>query len=344
MKDTRRSRHGRQRFASLGLVALAACTGDPGGEAHTLTVPAAGLEAISAGSLEASIAVLAHDSLEGRAPGTVGEDRTIRFLTTEFGRLGLVPGNGDSWTQDVPLVSITPGPGMELEISGDGRVETLRYTTDFVATTERVVEAIDLDESELVFVGYGIVAPEYGWNDYADLELEGKTVVILVNDPGYATQNPDVFTGRSMTYYGRWTYKYEEAARQGAAGALIVHRTGPAGYPWAVVEKGWSGPQFGLADAGDDPKLKVGGWITESRARALFARAGLDFDDLDRAAASADFTPVSLGLAASLKIRNTISRSASRNFVAVLPGAVRPDEYVIYTAHYDHLGVDPSAA
>lgn len=327
-----------------GILVIAACgtSATESDSAPDVPVPTAALEAITTGGLAASIQILAHDSLEGRAPGTAGEDRTIRFLTNEFEQLGLVPGNGDSWTQDVPLVSIIPNSDMVLEISGDEESETLTYKTDFVATTERVVDAISLDDSELVFVGYGIVAPEYAWNDYEGLDAAGKTVVILVNDPGYTTEDPDLFNGRTMTYYGRWTYKYEEAARQGAAGALIVHRTGPAGYPWAVVENGWSGPQFGLADAGDDPKVKIGGWITEDRARAMFTRAGRDFDEMDRSALSPDFVPIPLGLTASLEIRNTIASSLSRNFLAVLPGDERPDEYVIYTAHYDHFGIDPT--
>ncbi len=327
-----------------GILVIAACgtSATESDSAPDVPVPVAALEAITTEGLAASIQILAHDSLEGRAPGTAGEDRTIRFLTNEFEQLGLVPGNGDSWTQDVPLVSIIPNSDMVLEISGDGESETLTYKTDFVATTERVVDAISLDDSELVFVGYGIVAPEYAWNDYEGLDAAGKTVVILVNDPGYTTEDRDLFNGRTMTYYGRWTYKYEEAARQGAAGALIVHRTGPAGYPWAVVENGWSGPQFGLADAGDDPKVKIGGWITEDRARAMFTRAGRDFDEMDRSALSPDFVPIPLGLTASLEIRNTIASSLSRNFLAVLPGDERPDEYVIYTAHYDHFGIDPT--
>jgi Zn-dependent M28 family amino/carboxypeptidase len=333
------------RIGIVGILVVAGC-GAPStdsGSVPDVAVPTAALEAITIDGLAASIQVLAHDSLEGRAPGSAGEDRTIRFLTNEFEQMGLVPGNGDSWTQDVPLVSITASQDMVLEISGDEESESLTYKTDFVATTERVVESISLDGSEIVFVGYGIVAPEYGWNDYEGLDAAGKTVVILVNDPGYSTEDPALFNGRTMTYYGRWTYKYEEAGRQGAAGALIVHRTGPAGYPWAVVENGWSGPQFGLADAGDDPKVKVGGWITEEQARAMFARAGRDFDEMGAEALSPDFRSVSLGLSASVEINNTNDHTSSRNFLAVLPGVERPDEYVIYTAHYDHFGVDPTA-
>ena len=335
-------------IAALAAIALAACgpAGDAGSAANdgpesAPEPPAAALEAISADSLRDEISVLAADSMGGRAPGTPGEEKTIRFLTGEFEALGLEPGNDGNWTQNVPLVSLTPSPGMALEISGDWGTRTLEHKTEFVATTERVVESISLVDSELVFVGYGIVAPEYGWNDYAGIDAEGKTVVILVNDPGYATENDSLFNGRAMTYYGRWTYKYEEAARQGAAGALIVHRTGPAGYPWGVVENGWSGPQFGLAEPGDAPLVDVGGWITEEVARDLFDRAGQDFDALDEAALSVDFAPVPLGLTASITIENTIERSESPNFLAVMPGAERPDEYVIYTAHYDHFPIDP---
>ncbi|HSM08092.1 MAG TPA: M28 family metallopeptidase [Gemmatimonadota bacterium] len=350
MKQRTRSKLSRTALPLVGALALAAACGPGADEASTRTgadaasappPPAATLAAISADSLRAAVAVLAHDSLEGRAPGTSGEQKTIRFLTRQFEALGLEPGNEGSWTQDVPLVSLTPDPDMALTITGEDGTETLAHKADFVATTEQVVERTSLDESELVFVGYGIVAPEYGWNDYDGIDAEGKTVVILVNDPGYATEDASLFNGRAMTYYGRWTYKYEEAARQGAAGALIVHRTGPAGYPWGVVENGWSGPQFGLAEPGDAPLLEAGGWITEDAARRLFERAGLEFDALDRAALTAEFAAVPLGLTASLAIENTIERSESPNFLAVLPGAERPDEYVIYTAHYDHFGVDP---
>jgi len=338
-------RAARRPGAAAGLLALALTLACDGGAADSASeVPEPGLDAISERTLAEEIAVLAADSLEGRAPGTAGEAKTVRYLTAQFQALGLEPGNDGSWTQEVPLVSITADADMSLEITGADGTETLAYRTDFVATTEQVVERIGLDESELVFVGYGIVAPEYGWDDYEGLDAAGKTVVVLVNDPGYATGVDSLFNGHTMTYYGRWTYKYEEAARQGAAGALIVHRTGPAGYPWNVVENGWSGPQFGLADPGGAPLVDVGGWITEERARALFARAGLDFDELDRAASYADFDPVPLGLTASVELRNTIERSASPNVVAVIPGAERPREYVIFTAHYDHFGTDSTLA
>ncbi len=211
---------------------------------------AAGAEAISAERLTAWTRTLSSDEFEGRGPSSPGEERTVAYLKDEFQALGLQPGNGDSWYQDVPLIEITVENSPTLALSGLGGTADLAWTEGFVGWTKRVVETAGLDNSEMVFVGYGIVAPEYGWDDYAGVDMAGKTAVILVNDPGFATQDPDVFRGNAMTYYGRWTYKYEEAARQGAAGALVIHHTGPAGYPWEVVTGSWTGPQFDLVRDG----------------------------------------------------------------------------------------------
>ena len=204
------------------------------------------LETITVDDLIADIQTLASDEFEGRAPSSPGEEKTIEFLKTEFEKLGLEPGNGESFFQDVPLVAITADPNTTLEIRGNGARNTFRNGEDFVAGTKRVVARSGISNSELVFIGYGAVAPEYGWNDWEGADLRGKTVVVLVNDPGFATGDPDLFNGGTMTYYGRWSYKYEEAARQGVAGLFIVHETEPASYPWAVVQRGWSGPEFGL--------------------------------------------------------------------------------------------------
>jgi len=304
--------------------------------------PAASLEAISADGLAASVQVLSHDSLEGRSPSSAGEEKTLRYLQSEFERLGFGPGVGDGFLQEVPLVSIEADPNMELVIRGEGFADTLAFGSQFVAVTERVVDAVSLEDSELIFVGYGSVAPEYDWNDYEGIDPSGKTLIMLVNDPGYATENPDLFNGRAMTYYGRWTYKFEEAGRQGAAGVLVVHDTGPAGYPWGVVERGWSGPQFALDQSGGAQLADVEGWISTDVARALFDRAGLDFDALAESAASPAFSPVPLGLTASVSIDNAIQRSVSNNIIAMLPGSERPDEFVMYVAHWDHLGRDAS--
>jgi len=321
-------------YAIGAVLALTACERGDGFDAAAETITAAGLGR--------GIRDLAADSMGGRAPASWGEERTVRYLTGRFEALGLEPGNGSSWVQEVPLVSLSADPDMGAVIRGRGTVNRLQHGSDFVAVTEQVVEQTGLQSSELVFVGYGIVAPEFGWDDYDGIDVRGKTIVVLVNDPGYATGDTALFNGRAMTYYGRWTYKYEEAARHGADGVLVVHQTGPAGYPWAVVEAGWSGERFMLAERGDQPSVEVEGWISEETARTLFAQARLDFDLRAAEAATRDFTPYDLGLQVTLSLRNAIGRSTSRNVLALLRGSQRPQELVIYTAHWDHLGTDPA--
>jgi len=302
------------------------------------------LATITADDLARHTQVLASDSFEGRSPSSPGEERTIAYLQEGFSSLGLKPGNGDSYFQDVPLVSITTDPkAATLSVAGGGRTIHLRYGPDFMGWTKRVVERVDVRASDMVFVGYGIIAPEYGWNDYDGVDVKGKTVLILVNDPGYATQDSTLFTGNAMTYYGRWTYKFEEAARQGAAAALIVHETEPASYPWEVVTGSWSGEQFDLVRADDNTsRVAVEGWVTAEVARSLAAQGGEDFDALKAAAATRGFRPVPLSLRASLSLRNAVRRSTSKNVIALLPGTTHADEYVIYMGHWDHLGMDPS--
>jgi Zn-dependent M28 family amino/carboxypeptidase len=291
------------------------------------------------------VQVLGSDEFGGRAPSSPGEDLTIQYLTEQFARLGLEPGGTDGgWTQEVPLVSITADPNMTLSVAGGGETSTFQYGPEFIAWTTRVTSAVDLDASEMVFVGYGVVAPEYDWNDYEGVDVAGKTVVVLVNDPGYATQDPDLFKGNAMTYYGRWTYKYEEAARQGAAGVMVVHETAPAAYGWATVENSWSGPQFDLVAEDDNmSRCVMESWISHEMAQAIFAQAGLDYEALKIQAHTREFQPVPMGdLRASVAIRNTVERSVSHNFLAKLPGTDRADEIVIYMGHWDHFGTDPS--
>jgi Zn-dependent M28 family amino/carboxypeptidase len=303
----------------------------------------AALATITAEEVAEHTQVLGSDEYEGRLPGTPGEEKTLAYLQSEFERLGLQPGNAGSWFQEVPLVSITADPSVRLTVRGGDEPKTYAYGSQIMAWTKRVVESVDLEASEMVFVGYGVVAPEYGWNDYEGLDVEGKTVVILVNDPGYATQDPELFNGNSMTYYGRWTYKYEEAARQGAAAAFIVHETAPAAYPWGTVEASWSGPQFDMVPEDNNmSRVKVEGWLQLDVAREIFAMAGQDYDQLKEQAAQRGFRAVPLGLTASMGIRNTIARSISHNVLAVLPGTDRADEYIVYMSHWDHLGRDPS--
>ncbi len=286
------------------------------------------------------VRVLASDEFEGRAPASQGEEKTVTYLRDRFAELGCEPLAG-SWFQEVPLVEITADPDVELVVRGNGEERRYPYGGGVMAWTKRVVASAGVEDSELVFVGHGIVAPEYGWDDYAGVDVRGKTVVVLVNDPGYGSRDPDLFGGFAMTYYGRWTYKYEEAARQGAAGVLVVHETGAAGYPWAVVRGSWSGPQFELrADDGHAGRAAVEGWIPQSTARELLALAGRSLEGLTEAARRRGFRAVPLGLTASLSLSNTIRESTSRNVTAVLRGTERPDEYVLYTAHWDHLGYD----
>ncbi len=289
--------------------------------------------------LREGIQRLASDEFEGRAPFSHGEEMTVPYLIDEFSAAGLEPANGDSYEQMVPMVSLTVQGQPTMTLASAGGSAELAFGTEFVAWTKRVVETTSLSESEMVFVGYGIVAPEYDWNDYAGIDVSGKTVVILVNDPGFATQDDAVFNGNAMTYYGRWTYKYEEAARQGAAGAIIVHETAPAAYPWEVVQGSWTGPQLGLVSADDNmSRVAVEGWITIDRALQLFEMSGHDYRALADRAKDPGFAPVSLGATASVSLTNTIERSESRNVAALLPGTDRPDEYVVVMAHWDHLG------
>ncbi len=272
------------------------------------------LRTITAADLARHIQVLASDEFEGRLPATPGETKTTDYLREQFAAMGLEPANGDSWFQEVPLVSITADSDMELSIRRRGRIRQFAYGDEFMAWTKRVVPGVELEDSELVFVGYGVVAPEYEWDDYEGLNVEGKTAVMLVNDPGYATGDPDLFNGHAMTYYGRWTYKYEEAARQGAAGALIVHETAPAGYDWGVVSGSWSGAQFDLVAADDNiSRVPVEGWLTVDVAREIFQMAGQDYDLLKASAVAPDFKAVQMGVTASLSIRNEIERSRSNS-------------------------------
>jgi Zn-dependent M28 family amino/carboxypeptidase len=335
-------------LAAFAVFSLAACGGgedaaEPASgaaEAVASSEESAAVELapISEDGLRARIETLASDEFEGRAPATPGGAKTRAYLIAQMKEIGLEPGNGDSYEQAVPLVELTVVPeASNLSING----EPLTLGSETVYWTKRVEENVAFEDSDMVFVGYGVVAPEYGWNDYEGVDVEGKTVVILVNDPGYATEDPELFNGRSMTYYGRWTYKFEEAARQGAAAALIVHQTAPAAYGWGVVEGSWSGAQLDLERPdGGAGRVALEGWIQESVAVDLFAKAGLDFNEAASAAKEKGFKAAPMeGLTASGTLKNTIRRSESANVAGVLPGTENPDEYVLYMAHWDHNGV-----
>src|SRR3546814_442329 len=289
---------------------------------------------LSLATLQEVTKELSSDAYEGRAPGTPGEEKTVAYIIKKYEEAGLKPGNNGEWTQDVPLVEITAKNATPLTFTGGKTPVTAQYAKDYVAFSYRVTPKTAVKDSDVVFVGYGINAPEKGWNDYAGLDVKGKTVVVLVNDPDWQTkETKGEFNGRAMTYYGRWSYKYEEAARQGAAAVLIVHDTEPAAYGWNVVESSNTGTQY-LADSknGGADQTVANGWIQLTKAKELFASAGQDFDALSEAAKKKGFKPVPLtGVKASFSFDNEISKKMSRNVIGVLPGAKRPDEYVLYT-------------
>ena len=310
----------------------------------------AGAPAFSADAIMAHVKVLASDEFEGRAPGTKGEDLTVAYITEQFRKAGLKPGNTDgTFVQDVPLVGMTADPAASLVFRKGGVTQTLAFKDDVVAWTKRVRDRVQIDASDVVFVGYGIEAPEYQWDDYKGADLAGKTVIVLVNDPPIrSTTDPSgldssVFGGRAMTYYGRWTYKYEMGAAKQAAAVFIVHETGPAAYPFSVVQSKVT-EQFDLASPDDNlGRAAIEGWITLEQARKLFALAGHDFDALKARAATRAFAPVDLGVTASMTLTSAIRRITSRNVVGILPGSdpVLKDEYVALTAHWDHYGIGP---
>ena len=322
------------------LLSVAAC-GGADKAATAVALPDVQFPDLSLQTLQDVTRELSSDAYEGRAPGTVGEEKTIAYLIKQYEAAGLKPGNKGKWTQDVPLVEITTQNATPLAFTGGKTPVTLQYAKDYVAFSYRVQPKTEIKDSDVVFVGYGINAPEKGWNDYAGLDVKGKTVIILVNDPDWQTKEAKgEFNGRAMTYYGRWTYKYEEAARQGAAAALIVHDTEPAAYGWNVVESSNTGANY-LAESKDGGagETAANGWIQLGKAKELFASAGQDFDALRTAAAKKGFKPVALtGVKATFGFDNAIAKKMSHNVIGVLPGAKRPDEYVLYTGHWDHLG------
>lgn len=295
---------------------------------------------VNQADIEQYIIEISSDEYLGRKPFTEGETKTVAFLEQELKSIGIEPGNGDSYLQEVPLVEITGIPDETMTLKKGEQSTTLQFKEDFVFYTERIQEQIDLNESELVFCGFGITAPEYDWNDFEGIDVKGKTIVVMVNDPGFGGDDPDFFKGNTMTYYGRWTYKYEEAARQGAEAVLIVHETTSAGYPWFVVEGGFTGSQLNLKPGDDDPyKPALLGWITLDVAQDLFTNAGYEFAEEIRKARTKDFKPYSLDHQISFSLKNTYMYDNSNNVVGLIKGTERPDEYLLFSAHWDHLGV-----
>ncbi len=322
---------------------LAACAA-----AAAQTPPQDKLDA-SAGRMLEHIRVLSSDEFEGRAPGTAGEDKSVAYLQKEFIGLGLLPGNPDgTYIQNVPMVGIASTTSASFEVGG--KTLTPAVLNDIVAVSRHVAPTVAVKDSGIVFVGYGVVAPEYGWDDFKGADVRGKTVVMLINDPPVpdpkdpSKLDDSMFKGKAMTYYGRWTYKYEEASAKGAAACLIVHETGPAAYPFSVVQASWGRENFSLESAdGDAHRVSVEGWLSLDYARTLFSAAGLDYGALKAAAARRDFRPVDLNAKATFSVANRTRPLASRNVIAKLEGSDPSlrDQYVIYTAHWDHLGRNP---
>ena len=305
----------------------------------TNTVPA-----IREHDIAVRIATLADDMFEGRGPSSDAGEAAADWIASEMARIGLKPGADGSYFQTVGMVEQSVDEalsGLSFSNNGTGETQALTLGEDAVIWTKHQTEGeLSFADSEVVFVGYGVVAPEYGWNDYAGLDVAGKTVVMLVNDPGYAHPEEARFNGKAMTYYGRWTYKFEEAARQGATAAIIVHETAPASYGWDVVSNSWSGAQADLVRTnGGADRIILEGWITDTLARTLFADAGLDFDTLKAAASLPEFSWVDMGeITASGRITQSVSHTESRNIIGVLEGSTAPEEYMLYMGHWDHLG------
>ncbi len=332
----------------LTAAAVAACAGDAGRYAPDAVKVAE--DSITGEGFIEHVRVLSSDTFEGRAPGTEGEALTVEYLSAQFAALGLKPGNPDGrWVQDVPLVGIT-GKRTGSMTAGGKRMR-MNFPQDYVTVSRRFSESVEVKDTDVVFVGYGVVAPEYGWDDYKGVDVRGKTIVMLINDPPImraddpAKLDDSMFGGRAMTYYGRWTYKYEIGSTKGAAAVMIVHETGPAGYPYEVVSGSWGRENFDIdRDDGNAGRVPIEGWLTEERARKLFELSGQSFDAMKRAALQKDFKPVALKARASFGMQNTLRRVKSKNVVAKLEGSdpALKDQWVVYSAHWDHLGKDPN--
>lgn len=320
-------------YTFLLLYLLTSCTSNYIDEAE---------QAIKYKDIEKHIAVLSGDDFMGRKPFTEGEDLTLAYLKREFQRIGLEPPVDGSYFQEVPLVEVN-GKFGDLHIKSADNELVLKPYDDFVVFSRRIEEEINLENTEMVFAGYGIVAPEYNWNDYQGIDVKGKIAVVIVNDPGYGSDNKTLFNGNAMTYYGRWTYKYEEAARQGAAGCLIIHETGPAGYPWSVVRNGVVGGKLYLQpEDGYKNRCSIEGWLTNASAQKLFEQAGLNFEAELIKAKRSEFQSFELPINASVSLKQHFKYDISKNVLGLIRGTDLADEVVIYTAHWDHLGiVDP---
>jgi Zn-dependent M28 family amino/carboxypeptidase len=302
--------------------------------------PDDGLQSFTVTGLEQHIATLASNDFQGRRPFTEGERKTLTYLKEQFSKIGLEPGNDTSYWQEVPMVEITPSADSIMHVKGAKGNFTLKGFDDYVLNTQRTDSSMTWKDEELVFAGFGVVAPEYNWNDYEGLDVKNKIVLVLVNDPGFGGDDTTFFKGNTMTYYGRWTYKYEEAARQGAKGCFVIHNTIPAAYPFGVVQNNWNSPHLYLDPRGKNVFFSEGiGWMSKPATEKLFAAAGLDFNDQQSKARQRGFKGQSLKLKISTAMKVKARYDKSYNAIAKITGSEKPEEYVIYTAHWDHLGI-----
>ncbi|AKQ44843.1 peptidase M28 [Rufibacter radiotolerans] len=325
----------------LSITLLAGCqsSGTKETTTTTTTTTSTGADSVTLESYRTYVTALAADDMEGRQPFTAGEKKTLAYLEKEAKALGLEPGNGDSFLQEVPMVEITSSAAPTMTVKGK-QTMTLKGLEDYVLWARRPEENTTIKDAELVFAGFGIVAPEYKWNDYAGLDVKDKIAVVIVSDPGFYSADTTFFKGKTMTYYGRWTYKLEEAARQGAKGCLIVHADEPAGYGFKIVQNNWNSSKFYLAPKGQDVhRNAIEGWVTTPTAEKLFAAAGKNYQNELQRAAKPGFKGSPLGLTVSTSVKAKVKRDKSYNFIAQITGSKRPQEAIIYSAHWDHLGI-----
>ena len=297
---------------------------------------------INAIDMTVHVRTLASDDFQGRKPFTKGETLTIEYLAKEFEKIGLkAPYNG-SYFQEVPMVEITSNPSETITLKTEKGDLELSYIKDYLAETPHIIDEAIIDNAEIVFAGYGIVAPEYNWDDYANIDAKDKIVLVLVNDPGFATQNPDLFTGNAMTYYGRWAYKYEEAARQGAKGIWVVHNTKAAGYPWQSLSNTASTNLYLQNENKNADQCLLTGWITEEACAKIFEHNNFDFATIKEEAKDNNFKALSLNTHLNLTIKNTLLFANSNNVVGIIEGKERRDECIVFSAHWDHFGIGPA--
>ena len=322
-------------LAFSALISLAACN-----QSKPKISDEDGLAAFNADSLKLHVAELSHDSLQGRKPFTPGETKTIAYLQKQFKAAGLEPGNGESYIQEVPMVNIQTTAAADMQVTTSKGSFKLKGYDDYVIWTDKITDKVSFDNNEVVFAGYGVVAPEYNWDDYAGLDVKGKIVMVMVNDPGFAAGDSSLFKGKTMTYYGRWTYKYEEAARQGAKGCLIVHTTEGASYPFTVVQNNWNASKLRLDDRGkSNVYTDINGWLSLPAAKKLVAAAGQDSTNFFVQADKKGFKPLALDLKLSTSVAVKTIFNKSQNVIGKITGTKRPDEVIIYTSHWDHLGI-----